>query len=76
MLSLRGNWIRKKNFALYSEVEAGYLVPFSTVAWNLKPVGIRAGDRVFFHASLGAGWKLFGSPLSIFGLEAGIGFRF
>ena len=75
MASVRGNWIRKKNFALYSEAELGGVFTFKEVAWHIKPAGIRLGDRIFFHAALGVGWKYLDSPYNL-GLEAGIGFRF
>lgn len=72
--TIRGNYIAKEKFSLYSSVGIGVSVGYFE-DWNiwptfiLVPVGITFGDKIF-------GFAEFGTGLLYIGGAAGIGYRF
>ena len=82
MFSFRGTWLRRSSLSLYSEVELGYS-PLSLmsdlklpaldfvkyVGYELVPVGVTFGKKVYGFAEAGYGHQYWGG-------RAGIGYRF
>lgn len=74
MLVFYGNWLTKKNLRMYSGI--GYGTVNNRIdnghiyhGFQITPVGISFGNKVFGFAELGMGWMFFPA-------RAGIGVRF